>query len=851
MSDVAVAKLEITADASSLNKAVETFDKNIDAAKAGVVAFEKQVTETFNSAGKSADKAKESVDEIKKGFEGVKDSVDKNIKNPIKEAAKAVKDNVDSNIKNPIEEAGKSVKLFGTELGSLGKAGGAVAVLIVAFQKLLANISQYIAKSREYAKELKEHNTIVKEINASYNSGVGSAEAFWNALDKVKESTENVNTAFEIAKERMGGALDFLMAKIGSLGAGFLSLLFNVKQSDVALRNMADENKSALDKNVAAQKNYESSLRQIEQITNDIAFLTGDKDGAKAEAELARYNANEAYIRQLNEILDTLRQANNKDYEAIDNVRVRLALQIQLLGKQRESLAVTKDSTDTLTEQQKIDAARARLKTEYNNTLERIATQERQMELDSTSAEKNRERADNMRLDAMIRWRNGLQDIVNEYNLTWGITKNLVDKENELIAAEYKRLGLNYQSEQALRNQETLEESIEKIKEQRKQSMIDYLGLQINAEKNEDKRNALIEEQLNLELELLDMQREKEKKDFKDTEAYKTMLAAGSTIAIDWEKAFDAATEDMRRNIRGVNKELEGANNLKALGTYQNTMNTIYGSMLDAASYFADEEIRVLEEKLEEKQKKLDDDYKETMDRHKKERQAALEQAGFLAATTEETLAAAMSAAEATGDEKIIYEEKRRQEELGINQKYDDLEEKEKQAHEDKTKQLEKETADKIAQINFEQAVSNWGLQMTNHVINTIAGASKTLGELGIFGSAALPLYLAMQAAQLTALIAAYPKKVAAYAKGGIVDSPTVFKFRRGGELQDGIMGEAGAEAIMPLSRMANGDLGVQASGAAQAAGQYTTIENLLGFMVKLYNDGYGDMIEGNRINNK
>jgi hypothetical protein len=50
---------------------------------------------------------------------------------------------------------------------------------------------------------------------------------------------------------------------------------------------------------------------------------------------------------------------------------------------------------------------------------------------------------------------------------------------------------------------------------------------------------------------------------------------------------------------------------------------------------------------------------------------------------------------------------------------------------------------------------------------------------------------------------------------------------------------------------MANGDLGVQASGAAQAAGQYTTIENLLGFMVKLYNDGYGDMIEGNRINNR
>lgn len=51
--------------------------------------------------------------------------------------------------------------------------------------------------------------------------------------------------------------------------------------------------------------------------------------------------------------------------------------------------------------------------------------------------------------------------------------------------------------------------------------------------------------------------------------------------------------------------------------------------------------------------------------------------------------------------------------------------------------------------------------------------------------------------------------KVVPFAKGGIVDSPTAFSFNSG---KKGIMGEAGTEAILPLGRGKNGDLGVQAS---------------------------------------
>lgn len=46
------------------------------------------------------------------------------------------------------------------------------------------------------------------------------------------------------------------------------------------------------------------------------------------------------------------------------------------------------------------------------------------------------------------------------------------------------------------------------------------------------------------------------------------------------------------------------------------------------------------------------------------------------------------------------------------------------------------------------------------------------------------------------------------FAKGGVINQPTIFPMANGGT---GLMGEAGAEAVMPLRRMSNGRLGVEA----------------------------------------
>lgn len=55
--------------------------------------------------------------------------------------------------------------------------------------------------------------------------------------------------------------------------------------------------------------------------------------------------------------------------------------------------------------------------------------------------------------------------------------------------------------------------------------------------------------------------------------------------------------------------------------------------------------------------------------------------------------------------------------------------------------------------------------------------------------------------------------RVMPFAKGGVVSSPTSFPMRGG----RGLMGEAGPEAIMPLTRGADGQLGVQAQGGGRA----------------------------------
>ena len=71
------------------------------------------------------------------------------------------------------------------------------------------------------------------------------------------------------------------------------------------------------------------------------------------------------------------------------------------------------------------------------------------------------------------------------------------------------------------------------------------------------------------------------------------------------------------------------------------------------------------------------------------------------------------------------------------------------------------------------------------------------------------------------------------YAKGGIVTQPRLFKYGSGGTGNFGLMGEAGAEAILPLKRGRSGNLGVESSGG----GSTNIVVNV---------DASGSSVEGN-----
>jgi hypothetical protein len=84
----------------------------------------------------------------------------------------------------------------------------------------------------------------------------------------------------------------------------------------------------------------------------------------------------------------------------------------------------------------------------------------------------------------------------------------------------------------------------------------------------------------------------------------------------------------------------------------------------------------------------------------------------------------------------------------------------------------------------------------------------------GLTGGAAVP---AMGNAIVGPEFALFAKG-AAFANGTIIDKPTLFPFANG----TGLMGEAGPEAIMPLTRTASGELGVKTSGD----GRTTEVKN-------------------------
>ena len=133
-----------------------------------------------------------------------------------------------------------------------------------------------------------------------------------------------------------------------------------------------------------------------------------------------------------------------------------------------------------------------------------------------------------------------------------------------------------------------------------------------------------------------------------------------------------------------------------------------------------------------------------------------------------------------------------------------------------------------VADMFLEMAAQIIAKQITMIILQTILKALGAVGGASSVGAGATnfggapgvnfnPSAFSMPA--LAANGATFANGIAKFANGGIVNSPTMFKFADGGAMRTGLMGEAGPEAIMPLKRGADGSLGVQANGLREAMG--------------------------------
>lgn len=117
--------------------------------------------------------------------------------------------------------------------------------------------------------------------------------------------------------------------------------------------------------------------------------------------------------------------------------------------------------------------------------------------------------------------------------------------------------------------------------------------------------------------------------------------------------------------------------------------------------------------------------------------------------------------------------------------------------------------ADMAAQIIAEMIK----MYILKQLLNLFGGGSPFLGDASLGGTDWGAGGSGTDWSQAPGIID-LPGPATRFAMGGVVNSPTLFKFANGGAMNTGVMGEAGPEAILPLSRGSDGKLGVSASGS-------------------------------------
>ena len=147
----------------------------------------------------------------------------------------------------------------------------------------------------------------------------------------------------------------------------------------------------------------------------------------------------------------------------------------------------------------------------------------------------------------------------------------------------------------------------------------------------------------------------------------------------------------------------------------------------------------------------------------------------------------------------------------------------------------------RMAMLKLIQAAAVFASNTYSDMSNNLVSGSTAAANASADGIGTMASMNGWTTAQAKGGVWGASGRITAYARGGVVNSPTYFGHAGGA----GLMGENGPEAIVPLSRMPNGDLGIQMSGM----GGGTIVSSPVTVHVTINSDGSGSSdVEGQDI---
>jgi hypothetical protein len=744
----------------------------LDKLKEGVVQTQKLLNDTERKFQDSGKKGGQSY------ADNLTAAIDKFIPGSVKNIT-----NLFESISPKLANAGKSAAMgFANAFGKLVPAVAPVfSALIASSGGLLLVIGAIALAIKGIASRIKKSYDEQMAFNKAVNAQKGALESARKAIASINKESETATKNYK-AGERAAAAQHLIWKKIGDWFSDIFSPIIEGIKDTVAfiangigviaqaLHLVSEEEVTAAVEAQKLEKNYDAIQEASDEYARTLKEI--NMDSKKGDSD--RLSAAQSYLDLL--IQQRVLMAEKLEYEGaqIEEIDELIAAQTkerdilaEKVEAEEEIAASEEEITREMTDQEKIELARAKAEEKYLETMEQIKAEQAAGILTEKEAATARDAA-------MATWKDDLQAIVDEYDLTEGATVNILNAKRGIVGETEKQKRLEEDAKKLAEAKRDLEEDTLDIKEQLKQQEIDSLKAQAAIAETEEEKNVLLADALRLELELLDTQRAREKQAYMESDAFKLMYENNKDGAEEWEAAFNEATEGMKAALIGLKAEIKDTSSAEfdfnglaqniglGLGYFQDAAS----SVMEITQAMAEDQIATIEGMLEAELEKLDE-----------ARNAALEAAGFVKATSEEGQAAAMEAAVASGDEAIIYAEKRRQEELAINKEFDDKEKAEKE-----------KAARQIAEIQYQQAMADWTMklamapaQIAQAVLQAISQFGPPPSPMGIAGIAMAGVIGALQ---IGALMAAMPKKPA-FAGGGVIGLPQTYS---GGYANGGIV---------------------------------------------------------------